>query len=262
MGQISVFPRVYYATYEALRVSVAAADACFNGIWLAFLSQDRRAAIDAVYYDRERKYWTAEYNRQGLSVWERAAFDQHFTQCRRVVVLAAGGGREVLDLRRRDVDVEGFECHPGLVTVANDLLREDGFEPRVRVGPRDVCLPPGGQYDGAIIGWGAYTHIRGRDRRIALLRHLREQLPIGAPVLLSFFAQSTGRRRFTTTARIGNVVRRVVGGEPIEVGDYLMPAYVHYFTRAEIAAECNEAGFEVTHFATYPYAHAVVRARG
>ena len=38
------------------------------------------------------------------------------------MVVGGGGGREVLALRRLGYEVDGFECDPGLVACANELL--------------------------------------------------------------------------------------------------------------------------------------------
>ena len=43
----------------------------------------------------------------------------------------------------------------------------------------------------------------------------------------------------------------------VQLGDLLQHNYLHYFTRAEIEAEMREAGFELEHYSTDGYAHAV-----
>ena len=43
-------------------------------------------------------------------------------QCKRLLVAGAGGGREVLALYKSGYEVDGFECHPELVALANTML--------------------------------------------------------------------------------------------------------------------------------------------
>jgi hypothetical protein len=45
----------------------------------------------------------------------------------------------------------------------------------------------------------------------------------------------------------------------VEVGDSLVPNYVHYFTKAQLESEMTAAGFELVSFERVPYGHAVGR---
>jgi hypothetical protein len=231
----------------------------FTGAWLALLSDRWRFAIDQEYYGGEAMYRSATYNESGLLEWERAAIDAHFRGCRTVLVPAAGGGREVLSLRREGFEVEAFECHPEFVRVANELLQRHGLG-QVSLAPRDTCPAFGRCFDGAIVGWGAYMLIRGRARRVQFLRQLRAQLAPCAPILLSFYAQQTGYRRLWLAARIGNALAWLSRGEPVELGDYLVPNFVHFFTEQELASELCDSGFELAEFRANPYGHAVAHA--
>jgi hypothetical protein len=259
----SAFVRAYYGSCTAFERSVSLVHACFSGVWLGVLSNERRHAVDHHYYAGQRIYQTLEWNQQGLLDWEQRALEEHLDRCRHVLVLAAGGGREVLALEKRQIQALGLECHPDLVSFANELLRDEGFEGRVQLAPRDTCPPLGSErFDAAIVGWGAYMLVRGRRRRIALLRQIAAHLTPGATVFTSFFAHERVPRRMKVAARIGGILSRVTGGEPVEVGDYLVPNFVHFFTRREISEEFAAAGFELVRFEVKPYGHAVGRLVG
>jgi hypothetical protein len=116
-------------------------------------------------------------------------------------------------------------------------------------------------YDAAIIGWGAYTLVRGRDHRVALLREFRAKVDAGAPLFLSFFARRPRDRRLRVTARVGNAVARAFHREALEMGDDLDPNFVHWFSQAELQSELSAGGFELTYFRGLPYGHAVALAR-
>jgi hypothetical protein len=241
--------------------------AAFTGFWLGVLSPSDLDAVDDAYYigaDGKRAgpidYASIEYNKQGLFEWERRAIEAHFPSGGLIALMAAGGGREVLALRHLSCRVDAWECQPDFVLAANELLVAEGFEPSVTHAPRNT-VPAGGEvYHGLVIGWGAYTLIPGRDRRVALLRALRTRVETGSPLLLSFFTRRPGDTQPRIAAGVGNVVRQILGRERLEVGDLLEPNYVHRFVEDEIASELSAGGFELKSFATAPYGHAVALA--
>jgi hypothetical protein len=155
------------------------------------------------------------------------------------------------------MQADGFDCHLGLVRSANELLESEGMVPDVRVAPYDGCPDYETEYDGAIIGWGAYTLIRGRDRRIRFLRELREKLKAGSPILVSCFITPRHLWLLRVTAGIGNALAPLLGRDRVEVGDSLIPNYAHYFTREELEGEMKEGGFELTFCDTRDYGHGV-----
>jgi hypothetical protein len=79
-------------------------------------------------------------------------------------------------------------------------------------------------------------------------------------VLVSFFPRKPTQRRFRVIAAIANVGRLLTLRERVEVGDFLEPNFVHYFTESELRSELEEAGFEMEAFEARPYGHALARA--
>jgi hypothetical protein len=240
-------------------------EAAFTGCWLALLSSSDLDAVDDVYYvgsgpgTSPLDYQDPSYNRQGLFEWERRAVEEFFPPGGIIGVLGAGGGREVLALRQLSFRVDGWECQPDFVRSANDLLRDAGLEPTVSWVPRNTVPSGLALYDGLVVGWATYTLIRGRHRRVDLLRALRARVEPGAPLLLSFYGRSSADFRYNVAVRIGNLGRRLLGRERLEVGDYLDPNFVHQFLPDEVDAELAAGGFEmrtITHRAN-AYAVAV-----
>jgi hypothetical protein len=262
-----LLPRIYFKMRRLEQRLVTAASAISTGIWLGVLSRSALDAIDETFNVGSGgkqlspiDYRADEYNRSGLWEWEREAIEGYFGGKGRLAVLGAGGGREVLALKQLGFEVDGWECQEELARAANRILTAEGFEPTVTVSPRDTCPPGNPSYSGIIIGWAAYTYIPGSHRRIALLRMIRDRLVQGGPILLSFFSCDPIPRRFHLTARVANILRRLTGREIVEVGDFLVPHYVHYFTASQVRCELEAAGFSLAMYRTQPVARAVATA--
>jgi hypothetical protein len=255
--------RAYFRSRDLVGRYFRVVMAIFTGFWLGILSRPQFERVDDLAYEGERKrhnaidYLSEAHNRQGLFAWEVEALERYFPERGRLALLGAGAGREVLALKARSYDVEAWECQPAFVAFANDLLARDGHDPAVTVVPRDVVPEGPTGFDGLIIGWGTYTLVPGRHRRIALLRSLREKVEPGTPILCSFYVRRAGETRFAITTRVGNALRRILRREPVELGDYLDPNFVHMFTEDQVRAEFEAAGFELRSFSATPYGHAV-----
>jgi 2-polyprenyl-3-methyl-5-hydroxy-6-metoxy-1,4-benzoquinol methylase len=270
---VSLVVRIYFLTRRWFERTLAMARACFIGLWLGILPTGSLHVIDEEYYSRSKRghagrtrvsvrsgepnYHSDEYNRRGLWDWERRVLTDYFAECKRLLVIGAGGGREVLALLQLGYHVDGFESHPDLVAVANDLLRAEGYDSVVRLAPRDEAPTTGAKYDGIIVGWGMYMLVQGRERRISLLRQLRAQTRPGCPVLVSFYYRTTTPKAYMVATHVANKIRRVLRRPPAEVGDWLQPEYVHFFTQEEVTSELSEGGFNAIHYNTTGYGHVI-----
>lgn len=252
---------LYLRSDRAATLALQALKGCFDGLWLGVLSRDQLARIDQDYYSRAGQYLSESYNRAGLWGWESTAIDRHFDGVRRVVITSAGAGREVLALAKAGYEVSGFEPHEGLVRFGNDLLCADGVDATLSTCERDGWPSAALDADGAVVGWGGYMLIPGRERRVAFLRQAAACLPDDAPVLLSFYARCGAGVRFRVSYRLANLLRRVLRRPAVSAGDALVPTMVHFFTRAEVAQELADAGFEMVDFGAEDYGWAVGRVR-
>jgi len=228
------------------RVAALAAGV-LHGVWLGVLTEDDLAALDERYYSSNGFYATDEWNERGLFEWEQRLVDDVLDDGQRVLVLAAGGGREVLALLERGFDAVGYESHPDLARAAEDLLARRGHAGRVHVAPRDALPDDAPAADAVIIGWGAYSLLRDRAHRVAVLAAAAARLPPGGPVLLSYLERQEDLRRLRVTRTVANALRRVRRAAPVELGDALAPNRVHHLSPAELAAEAEAAGLVITH---------------
>jgi hypothetical protein len=246
------------------------ADRCFNrlakliaalheGFWLGCLSAEDLNALTASHYEQTHEYSSAEHNQRGLFDWETAALKRYFPPGSRILVAAAGGGREVLALRRMGYAAEGFECSPWLLQASEALFDRLG-EPRgvTLCPPNEVPAGPA-DYTGIIVGWSAYTHIPTRRRRIAFLQGLRQRALPGAPILLSFFARDRDPGYENVVYRVSRAARFLFRGrkEESEPGDHLSWCFHHTFTREEVESELKAAAFRPQHYSEVGEGHAV-----
>jgi hypothetical protein len=259
-GKVPWQARMYDASRRVFDAATAAARAVFVGTWLGLLDRRALQAADELYYRRVRMYHNAGYNLSGLFAWEADAFDRYFQGCRSLLVTSAGGGREVVALERRGLEVFAFECHPELVQLANDLVSREGLKARIALAPRDECPTDMPMCDGVIVGWGSYMLMQPGACRIRFLQQLRAHIPVGGPLLLSFFVREKDTRHMRLAATIANSLRAVRGEPRAEVGDDLLPNFVHFFSEDEIAAELDAGGFQLVEFSATGYPHAIARA--
>lgn len=229
----------------------------FSGFWLGVLSREVLQRVDQSYYDNEKMYHDEQYNQSGLSHWEKACVEKYFPGKKSILLIGAGGGREVLALNRMGFEVDGYECNPCLVQYANEFFAKESISARVRMINRDHGPKTSKQYEGIVVGWGAYMLIQGRKHRISFLKELRKNCLPDSPLLLSFFPRRKNTLHFILIPGIGNIFRWLMGKEFIEIGDDAVPDYVHYFTEQEIASELAEAGFQMDFYSTLEYGHAV-----
>ena len=234
----------------------------FNGFWLGVSSYRTLHKIDEVYYNDAGIYCSVEYNKEGLRDWEREMVEKFFGDYHNLLLIGAGGGREVYGLQKMGYTVLAFECNPKLSDFGNQFLTEEGLTACINVLGRDESPKSIDKYDGIIIGWGAYMLIQGNSRRIAFLKNLRSLIKDDGKILLSFLTK-TGVNGWglRNTARIGNIFRFLLRRERLQIGDTLTPTYMHFFDEKELSDELNEADFKMLYYGKKPYGHAVAEAK-
>jgi hypothetical protein len=238
---------------------ISIAGALHEGFWLGFLSADDLDAVTAGHYRQSQEYASPEHNRRGLFDWETAVVNQYFQPGSRILVAAAGGGREVLALRRAGFQAEGFDCNPTLVQ-AGDAVFDGLGESRGVILCAAGEVPSGpAHYQGFIVGWSGYTHIPTRRRRIAFLEGLRHRALPGAPILVSFFPRDRSSQYENLNYWTARVSRFLFRGrkEESEPGDHLGWCFSHNFTRDEVEDELRAAGFRPVYYSEVGEGHLV-----
>lgn len=203
-------------------------------------------------------YLDPTYNTgSGLWLWEREALRRFFPPTGRIVVGAAGSGREMIALHRAGYSVDGFECAHRLAEAGEEILRNAGCPGRLIWAPPGTVPALAGPFDGAIMGWSGYMYIPLRAQRVRLLQDFRRILRSGAPLLVSFKTRDQSKRRMLWSARGANRIRKIRGVPPVGAGDLLDNGFQHWFNREDIASEMADAGLQLKLYSSECYGWAV-----
>jgi hypothetical protein len=235
---VLLFYRAFHLLHRGIQVVV-------EGILLGLQPDAVADEVTEESYGSGAAYTKRSYLDSGLQFWEHLAVEKYFRPGSRVLVAAAGGGREVIALARAGFTAEGFDCSRAMVAAGNAALRERGISGNLLWAPPCQVPPLEGRYGGAIVGWNGYTYILPRARRIAFLKDLGTHLEPGSPVLISaaYGPKSLGA---VWTPRIANAARRCTFREPVfEDGDAFPGRRRKEFLRGQIDAELAEAGFKL-----------------
>jgi len=235
----------------------------FQAFWLSMLDHNDLNNLTKIgYVIRSEMYQNDEYNTSGFWAWEEKTIERFFYNCKKVLVGAAGGGREVIALSNRGMHADAFECNENLVAYSKNLLRKRGIKAEIALSVPDQVPKEYGIYDGIIMGWGGYTHIHGSKNRIEFLRQCYDHIITDGPLLLSFW-QNNRNTKNPLKIRIANFIRHLRRSkEMIESGDLLdIDGFFHAFKKEEIEKEMNEAGFHlILYFSEMDVSYAIGRA--
>jgi hypothetical protein len=97
--------------------------ALHEGFWLGFLNADDLSAITAARYGESQYLASTEHNLSGFFSWETPVLERYFRRGSRVLVGAAGAGRELLALHKCGFEADGFECCLPLVRASQETRR-------------------------------------------------------------------------------------------------------------------------------------------
>lgn len=227
------------------------------GFWLGILGEKSFDAIDEIFYSNRSMYSDDEYNTSGLFDWEKVMIEKYFKSARSLLLIAAGGGREVFELSKMGYNLDSYECNPRLVESGNALLEKKGISTRVELLPRDQVPVKIRKYDGIIVGWGAYSHIRGSKRRKRFINQLYPFLKDKAPLMISFVTRDKDKRQDKIVYWVANFFRFIRGKSRIEWGDRMSYNFFHFFTEQEINSELQDCKLKVVDFDKKEYGYAV-----
>jgi hypothetical protein len=252
-------PSLYLWSSRAFRIVHAGTQAVFEGFWMGLLPEQSYDVISEKSYDSGKEYTNDRYLDRGFHFWEELAVRAWFTPGTRVMVAAAGGGRELIALKKSGFDAAGFECSRAMVQAGQLALTARGITATLEWAPPCIVPPMNAHFDAAIVGWNGYCYISPRSRRIAFLQSMRAQLPPGAPVLLSTAIRIPQSRMPAWTARIANLVR-VCTFRPrvFEPGDSFQGRPKMHFTRLQLERELTDAGFAPVAFYVWGTSGALV----
>jgi hypothetical protein len=254
---MGLLERCYPRIERAVRLGEAVAWAGAQALGLGLLDADELDRLTVRRFESST-YLDPAYNASsGLWLWEREALQRFFPPTGRILVGAAGSGREMIALCRAGYTVQGFECAHSLVEAGKAILQDVGCPGQLIWAPAGMIPEMPGRFDGAIMGWSGYMYIPRRTQRVKLLHDFRDLLVEGGPLLVSFQTREHCERRMRWSARGANWIRKARGAEPVTVGDRLDLGFKHWFNREDIAGEMAEAGLRLEWYAAQGYGWAV-----
>jgi len=236
----------------------------FDGLALGFLDDVTLDEIDANYYNRSQQYHQHEFNLGGLRSWETHLARNHLPSPSDVVVIGAGGGREVLGLSRLGHNVTGFECNERLVEAGTLLLADHGKGASLAAMERSRLPTLDSQVDVIWIGWGVYSLVRTQTQRIALLTESAAATGCRGSTVMSFLLRDDSAGYFGVVHAVSSAVRKLRRRPSTSRGDCLEPNFIHAFTIDEVGFECEAAGMDIASWSfandpAGPYAWVVAR---
>ncbi len=222
-------------------------------LWLSVLSSQDLIDLTVSSYNGRSGFEGEEHNSAGLWDWEDAVVREWFCGREKILVAAAGAGREMIALAQSGFSVTGFDAAADLVQTGRRNLAKANVSADLHLAaPCDI--PANLEvHDALFVGRGAYHHIPDRHRRIAFLQACGTRLRPESPILIGDFHTRNSKRPAWLQTR--------------EPGDSVAGAFVHYFNEQEVRSEMDEAGFNLLEYRPTPFpgggslAHAIGRSR-
>jgi hypothetical protein len=239
----------------------------------AWLPRELRDVATADAYRKQSTYLPGGNNyEKGLFGWEKNVIDgPDFPKSGRLLLGAAGGGRELRELLVRGYDVVAFEPNETLRAGAQEAAREFGGRTVIDANYEDLVRaattgtgPLAGVLDApfaaTILGWGSLTHVLDPKDHLALLEALRVVAP-RAPVLISMFLRNENAARGKSD-RLREALRSAfarMGGRGAAEGLAFEPTggFVYCFTETELHRLAFESGYQAR-LSSDPFPHALL----
>jgi hypothetical protein len=228
-------------------------DAAFSGFWLGVMGRRSLDYSDELFYRNTKQYTDDKYNQSGLFNWERPVIEKHFSNARTILLIAAGGGRETLALSRMGFEVDSYECNRKLIESGNELLKMNNIDNQIKYLPANSVPGKIKKYDGIIVGWGAYSLMQGSKKRRSFLADLYPFLNEETPLMISFLYVEKKTKIDKIIRNISNFFRFFLRREKTELGDRLVPDFIHYFDEEEIKNEIIQSKFRIIDYSTKDY---------
>lgn len=245
--------RLSHITFRFLKRLTNFLDTLFSGFWLGIMSEKSLEFSDELFYNNNSNYTDEKYNLSGLFGWEKVMVEKYFSKAKNILLIAAGGGREVIALGKMGFLIDSYECNMKLVEYGNALLRKNNLDYTIKYLPRNTVPGDVKKYDGIIVGWGAYSLIQGNKRRISFLNGLSPFLGQDTPLMISFLWMDKKDRKDNRIQKVANFFRILSRKEKTEPGDRLVPDFIHYFTEEEIKSELEQSKLRIEDFYTADY---------
>jgi len=241
-------------------------------LWAWTSQQDRERANRAIYTPLETYLPGGTTFEEGLFGWEREALtSSFFPPSGRILLGAAGGGRELAELCKIGYEVVAFEPTPRLAEAARAVAAPYPESKVILASFADVVLAAqngsgplapyvcGQEFHGVILGWTSFSYV-WREERAALLKALRALAP-RAPVLFSYLgAVDSPEGRLGRVRRWFRRLLRMTGAPALaESGNGFQPwmGFFQTISTEEIQSLADRTGYKPVFVKGPPAPHAL-----
>jgi hypothetical protein len=261
MSQIPLWARALRGVDRAAWYAYQAHQVARDELFFAWLKPELRSALTVLAYSDMRSYLPGGTTfEEGLFAWEQSLFAEScIPRSGRVLLAAAGGGRELRALLEAGYSVSAFEPNPRLFAGCAQVASQHASAQVLQAAYSDLTAAVGGEgplaalagqrFDWVLFGWGSFTHLTERGAQIAALRAVRALAP-QAPLALSFYLrkpEAEGGR----AQRLRRAVRRALSylgaNQAIDsgLGYSYIGGFVYSFTREQIRELASLAHYRV-----------------
>jgi SAM-dependent methyltransferase len=188
--------------------------------------------------------------RQGLNSLETSLLEKIPISQGRLLLLGLGGGRDAIPLARLGFEVTGVDFVPEMVRRAEENAAREGVKIQGLVGEISTLDLPLGSFDVVWLSQSMYSLVPTRQRRVAMLRRLRNILKPGGYLICMFhWEKGVG---FSPKVEMARKIFSVLtwGNLWYEPGDMLWHnvEFVHAFaSEEELRSEFEAGGFSLLH---------------
>src|SRR5258706_2663543 len=136
LRRLMIVSPLYLSLERLLRWTSNGATSLIQGLALGLLTNTELERLTEYRYATcFSSYAEESYVNSGLFIWEREAIQRYFPPGGRVLVAAAGAGREMIALTRAGFVVDGFDCCPPLVESGRNELKKQGIAAKLEYVP-------------------------------------------------------------------------------------------------------------------------------
>jgi SAM-dependent methyltransferase len=239
-------------------------EAVRSGICMGLIDDQSFQAFDTYPFDETGPLDVSTETQRGLEPWERQIVCEHLADAKSILVVAAGGARELVGLHELGYHTTGVEYGRQLYEASRRELAQRECGATIQWRERFDVSGGDGPYDAAFVARKFLSHVHDRSRRIELLANIRQTLVPDATLVIAFYTRSRNTLAFRMQAALANCLRKLRGRRdfPVEVGDHVdpeSPLYHHHYIWEELRDELREAGFTPVAHETTWFGWAVAR---
>lgn len=255
----SFFHRSIYFIYKSLQhlqSVIKHLDILYEAIGLSLLSEKTHEKLIRQKYNKDKKYRSVSHTQKGLFLWEEKLVKLFIQPKANIVIIGAGGGREAYHLCQLGYRINAYETDSKMVAFANALRTNKNLpitfcEHQPNTIPEQKC-------DVFWFGWGLYTNVISKTKRIKMLSDAKDQISMQGYIIISYWHENRPQARIDQI----DAISRKINKRTVEKGEtFYNGCWSKFFTRNQIIEEIQQAGLKAVFISNKDFGHAVLQKR-